>query len=76
MKVCSRCGQAKPADDFYAQPPSQPTKDGLTYWCRLCYAAALCNGCNVAIGAVGEDAVRLEALARYVREWHLSRELV
>lgn len=34
MKTCSRCKQAKPFESFYASK----TKDGLTYWCRGCYA--------------------------------------
>jgi hypothetical protein len=127
MKRCSRCGESKAADQFYKQPKSQPTKDGLTYWCKACYAAhyrenrerqlrssersrirrqyglsveeyreliargcavcgshdrmvidhchetervrnALCTGCNLALGAVGDDPERLELLAAYLRE--------
>lgn len=31
------------------------------------FRAPLCNGCNTALGQVGDDPERLEALARYVR---------
>lgn len=126
MKRCSKCGETKAHEQFYKQPDSSPTKDGLTYQCKSCYAAyyranrerhklsvrrnrartryglsleeydalieegcrvcgsrkrvfidhchatnrvraPLCSGCNLALGAVGDDPDRLEALARFLR---------
>lgn len=33
--VCSKCGERKPIEDFYKD---QRTLDGLTCWCKDCYA--------------------------------------
>lgn len=35
-KSCSRCGQERTRDQFYAHPK---TADGLGAWCKPCYAA-------------------------------------
>ena len=33
LKVCSKCGEAKPLKQFYRDRHS---KDGLSYWCKTC----------------------------------------
>lgn len=36
MKRCSKCGEAKPLDQFH----NGKTKDGLRYWCKSCDKAS------------------------------------
>ena len=33
-KVCTKCGRELPLSEFNKH---EATKDGLTYWCKLCY---------------------------------------
>jgi hypothetical protein len=38
VKVCKRCGNAKPSSAF---PRSRRMRDGLSSWCRVCHAGAV-----------------------------------
>jgi Recombination endonuclease VII len=41
MKLCKRCGETKPLDQFY---PHNRTKDRLQYWCKSCQKMAVISG--------------------------------
>ena len=39
-KVCSKCQQNKLVGDFHK---NRSTKDGLSWWCKVCHLAAVCK---------------------------------
>jgi hypothetical protein len=40
MKACTKCGEAKPLDEFYV---NRRARDGKTSWCKACQKAAVAS---------------------------------
>ena len=40
-KLCKKCGQTKPLEEFY---PHNRTRDGVQYWCKECQKKAIVSG--------------------------------
>jgi len=53
--------------DHACCPSTRSTGGGGGKICGKCVCGLICNGCNVAMGMVGDDADRLERLAGYAR---------
>ena len=64
--VCAICGTAEPGKGgWHMDHDHRHCVNG----CRACWRGALCGACNVAIGLLQDDPVRMRQAADYVALW-------